>query len=39
VCHRYLKLVDSKEFLGLIPEVEVLLTPHLDVAAVERGCH
>ena len=39
VCHRYLKLVDSKEFLGLIPEVEVLLTPHLDLAAVERGYH
>lgn len=39
ICHRYLKLVDSKEFLGLIPEVEVLLTPHLDLAAVERGYH
>ena len=39
VCHPYLKLVDSKEFLSLIPEVEVLLTPHLDVAAVERGYH
>jgi FdhE protein len=38
-CHRYLKLIDNKEFLGLIPEVEVLLTPHLDVAAVERGYH
>jgi FdhE protein len=38
-CHRYLKLVDNKEFLGLIPEVEVLLTPHLDVAAVDRGYH
>jgi len=38
-CHRYLKLVDSKEFIGLIPEVEVLLTPHLDLAAMERGYH
>ena len=39
VCRRYLKVVDCKEFLGLIPELEVLLTPHLDVAAVERGYH
>lgn len=39
VCHRYLKLVDSKEFIGLIPEVEVLLTPHLDLAAMDRGYH
>lgn len=39
VCHRYLKLVDNKEFLGLVPEVEVLLTPHLDLAAMERGYH
>ena len=37
VCRRYLKLVDSKEFIGLIPEVEVLLTPHLDLAAMDRG--
>jgi FdhE protein len=39
VCHRYLKLVDNKEFIGLIPEVEVLTTPHLDLAAMERGYH
>ena len=39
VCHRYLKLVDNKEFIGLIPEVEVLVTPHLDLAAMERGYH
>ena len=39
VCRRYLKLVDCKEFIGVIPEVEVLVTPHLDVAALERGYH
>jgi FdhE protein len=39
VCHRYLKLVDNKEFIGLIAEVEVLATPHLDLAAMERGYH
>jgi FdhE protein len=39
VCRRYLKLVDNKEFIGLIPEVEVLATPHLDLAAMERGYH
>ena len=39
VCRRYLKLVDNKEFIGLIPEVEVLASPHLDVAAMERGYH
>jgi hypothetical protein len=31
--------VDNKEFIGLIPEVEVLATPHLDLAAMERGYH
>lgn len=39
VCRRYLKVVDNKEFIGLIPEVEVLATPHLDLAAMERGYH
>ncbi len=39
VCRRYLKLVDNKEFIGLIPEVEVLTAPHLDLAAMERGYH
>lgn len=39
VCRRYLKVVDNKEFFGLIPEVEVLASPHLDVAAFERGYH
>jgi FdhE protein len=39
ICRRYLKLVDSKEFIGLVPEVEVLTTPHLDLAAMERGYH
>lgn len=39
VCRRYLKVVDNKEFIGLIPEVEVLASPHLDVAAMERGYH
>jgi FdhE protein len=38
-CHRYLKLVDNKEFIGLIPEIEALVTPHLEVAAMERGYH
>ena len=38
-CHRYLKLVDSKEFIGQVPDVEVLVTPHLDVAAMDRGYH
>jgi len=39
VCRRYLKLVDNKEFIGLIPEIEVLASPHLDLAAMERGYH
>jgi len=39
VCRRYLKVVDNKEFIGLIPEVEVLATPHLDLVAMERGYH
>ncbi len=39
VCRRYLKVVDNKEFFGLIPEIEVLITPHLDLAAMGRGYH
>ncbi len=39
VCRRYVKVVDSKEFIGLIPEIEVLITPHLDLAAMGRGYH
>jgi FdhE protein len=39
VCRRYVKSVDNKEFIGVIPEVEVLITPHLDLAAMERGYH
>jgi FdhE protein len=39
VCRRYLKVVDNKEFIGLIPEIEALATPHLDLAAMERGYH
>ncbi len=36
-CRRYLKLVDNKEFFGLIPSLEDLTTPHLDLLALERG--
>lgn len=39
VCRRYLKLVDCKEFIGVIPEIEVLTTPHLDLAAMKREYH
>jgi FdhE protein len=39
VCRRYLKLVDCKEFIGVIPEIEVLITPHLDLAAMGRDYH
>ena len=39
MCRRYLKVVDNKEFIGLIPEIEALASPHLDVAAMERGYH
>jgi FdhE protein len=38
-CRRYLKLVDCKEFIGVIPEIEVLVTPHLDLAAMAREYH
>lgn len=36
-CQRYLKLVDCKEYFDLIPFLEVLATPHLDLLAQERG--
>ncbi len=36
-CRRYLKLVDNKEFFGLVPFLEDLTTPHLDMLAIERG--
>ncbi len=36
-CRRYIKLVDNKEFFGLIPFLEELTTPHLDLLALERG--
>ena len=38
-CRRYLKVVDNREFIGLIPEIEDMATPHLDLAAIERGYH
>lgn len=36
-CQRYIKVVDNKEFFGLIPFLEDLATPHLDLLALERG--
>lgn len=36
-CRRYLKVVDGKEFFDVIPSLEDLATPHLDVIALERG--
>ena len=36
-CKAYLKTVDNKEFRGLIPEVEDLASPYLDIVAGERG--
>ena len=36
-CRRYIKVVDNKEFFGLIPFLEDLTTPHLDLLALERG--
>lgn len=38
-CRRYIKVVDNKEFFGLIPFLEDLATPHLDLLALERGFH
>jgi FdhE protein len=36
-CQRYIKVVDNKEFFGLIPWLEEVTTPHLDLLAQERG--
>ena len=36
-CARYIKVVDNKEFFGLIPWLEEITTPHLDLLALERG--
>lgn len=36
-CRTYLKTIDNKEFRGLIPAVEDLATPYLDILAGERG--
>ena len=36
-CRRYLKLVDNHECFGLVPSLEDLLTPHLDLLATGRG--
>lgn len=38
-CRRCIKVVDNKEFFGLIPFLEDLATPHLDLLALERGFH
>lgn len=36
-CNTYLKTVDNKEFRGLIPAVEDLCSPYLDILAGEKG--
>lgn len=36
-CNAYVKTIDNKEFRGLIPVVEDLASPHLDLLASERG--
>lgn len=36
-CRRYLKVADNKEFFGLIPWLEEITSPHLDLVALERG--
>lgn len=36
-CRTYIKCVDNKEYLGLVPLVEDLLSPHLDLLAAEKG--
>ncbi len=36
-CRRALKLVDNKDFFGLIPWLEDLGSPHLELIAAERG--
>jgi FdhE protein len=36
-CRTYTKCVDNKEYFGIVPLVEDLLSPHLDVLALEKG--
>ncbi len=36
-CRTYLKTIDNKEFRGLIPAVEDLASPYLDLLAGEKG--
>ncbi|MFI5341349.1 MAG: formate dehydrogenase accessory protein FdhE [Candidatus Methylomirabilales bacterium] len=36
-CRTYIKCVDNKEYFGIVPLVEDLLSPHLDVLAAEKG--
>ncbi|HEV8663708.1 MAG TPA: formate dehydrogenase accessory protein FdhE [Candidatus Methylomirabilis sp.] len=36
-CRRALKLIDNKDFFGLIPWLEDLGSPHLELIAAERG--
>ncbi len=36
-CRRYLKVADNKEFFGLVPWLEEITSPHLDLVALERG--
>ena len=36
-CQAYTKCVDNKEHFGIVPMVEDLLSPHLDVLAAEKG--
>ncbi len=36
-CRTYTKCVDNKEHFGIVPLVENLLSPHLDILALEKG--
>ncbi|HEX7127724.1 MAG TPA: formate dehydrogenase accessory protein FdhE [Thermodesulfobacteriota bacterium] len=36
-CRAYLKTIDNKEYRGLIPAVEDLVSPYLDILAGEKG--
>lgn len=36
-CRTYIKCIDNKEHFGIVPLVEDLLSPHLDLLAVEKG--
>lgn len=35
-CRTYIKCIDNKEFFGIVPLVEDLLSPHLDILAAEK---